>query len=108
MSYNIPSRSSNYPLMSQSEWDAAPFNQEENTAQKVKVTVSVTISKTVEVEVSDYTVEKEMNEEGLVDFNYDFSDCDLRAAVRQQINLPEDSKEFKDWIVDDFEVMLDQ
>lgn len=108
MSYNVSTRKgSNYPTMSQSEWDSAPFNQDNLEPQKLKVTVSVTISKTVEIEVSDYTVEEEMNEEGLVDLNYNFSECDLREAVREQIPLPEDSKEFKDWTVDDFEVVED-
>lgn len=106
MSYNLSSRSnSNYPIMSQAEWDNAPFNQEEPTPQKVKVTVSVTLSKTVEVSVSDYIAEREMNEEGITDLNYDFSDCDLRDAVESQIPLPQEK--FRDWDVDDFEVVME-
>lgn len=96
----------NYPTGA--EYDPkAPWNQEEYKPQKVEVTVSITLSKTVEVEVSDYTAEKDIDEDGNPSIYYDFSDCNLEQAVRDQIPLPTDRDEFKDWSEDDFAVNLE-
>ena len=53
MSYNESLRSdSNYPPMSQSEWDRAPWNEE----QEVEVTALVSIEKTLTLKVpQDYS-----------------------------------------------------
>lgn len=85
----------------------APWNIVEPEPQEIEVLVSVTISKRVKIDVDDYQKEEYKDENNNPCVDYDFSECDLRSAVRQQIHLPEDSKEFKDWIVDDFEVMID-
>lgn len=93
MSYNESlSAHSNYPPMSQWEWDHAPWNQEEPEPQEVEVTVSVTISKTMKIEVDDYSRDGE---------DIDFSDCDLREAAKDQ--LPD----LKGWEIDDYEVVLE-
>lgn len=87
MSYNESSRSdSNYPLMSQSDWDRAPWNEKESKEVKVDVTISQTLSRTVTVTVPE---------------NYD--DYDLREAVRNQVFLPSDTN--SEWEEDDFEVI---
>ena len=50
MSYNESLRSdSNYPPMSQSEWDRAPWNEEQEV--EVEVTVLVSIEKTLTLRV---------------------------------------------------------
>lgn len=72
-----------------------PYEEPDNTPIKVEVTVSVTLSKTVEIEVDDYTYDED----------YDFTDCDLKEAAKNQVKLPQDV--FKDWNVDDFEVVLE-
>ena len=114
----------NYPLMSQSEWDKAPFNKDINIPKKVKVTVSITLSKTVEVEVTDYTTEDEVDEDNNHTTIYNFSDCGLKQAVKDQVILPNEAynefyhlissydineerkfEDLKDWCVDDFEVI---
>ena len=41
----------------------APWNEKSNKPKKVEVTVSITLSKTVEVEVDDYSIE-ETDEDG--------------------------------------------
>lgn len=84
MSYE--SLKSNYPLMSQSQLDKAPFN--EPTDKEVEVTVSVTLSKTVTVTTSS-SVE-------------DLNMLDLEDLVREQCDLPQDR--CMDWYVDDFVV----
>ena len=55
MSYNESLRSdSNYPPMSQSEWDRAPWNEEQET--EVEVTALVSIEKTLTLKVpQDYS-----------------------------------------------------
>ena len=81
----------------------APWNEKSNKPKKVEVTVSITLSKTVEIEVDDYTTE-EINEDGVYNTIYNFDNCDLEQAVRNQITLP--SKVFDDWSEDDFVVNL--
>ena len=91
-----------YPTGTYNNSDA-PWNEVAKKPQKVEVTVSITLSKTVEVEIDDYTAE-EINEDGIYDTIYNFDNCDLEQAVRNQIDLP--SKIFDDWSEDDFVVNL--
>ena len=86
----------------------APWNQVEPKPKKVEVTVSITLSKTVEVEVTDYTAEEDYDEDGYNGINYDYSECDLEQAVRDQVTLPNSVGEFNDWVEDDFEVNLEE
>lgn len=44
----------NYPLMSSSEWERAPFNQEEPEVEEFEVTMSSSLSKTMLVKTIDY------------------------------------------------------
>ena len=73
----------------------APWNEIELPPKEVEVTVSVTISKTMKVPVRDYTID----EEG----NIDFSDCDLKKAVEENVRLPNT----KGWDLDNFEVVME-
>ena len=103
-----------------SDTSDAPWNQVSNDPVKVKVTVSMTLSKTVEIEVDDYTT---YIDEG--DLCNNFSDCNFYDAVRDQVWLPNEIhealskvvvdsknkeaikrlKDLEDWEVDDFEVI---
>ena len=95
MSYNESLNSnSNYPPMSQSEWDNAPWNEVELPPKDVEVTVSITVSRTMKVPVTDYVIDDE---------GVDFSSCNLIKAVKDSGKLPN----FKNWHVDDFEILLD-
>lgn len=89
----------NYPIGA--DTPDAPWNQVDPEPKKIEVTVSITLSKTVEVEVTDYTVKEEFDEDGYRGTSYDFSKCNLKQAVRDQITLPNDN----DWVEDDFEVI---
>ena len=64
----------------------APWNQEDIPEREVEVTVSVTLSKTLKIKVSDYTVDSEGN--------VDYSDCNLREAVENQIILPQEAYKY--------------
>lgn len=98
---------SNYPAGA--EYDPkAPWNQEDPKPRKIEVTVSITLSKTVEVEVTDYTAEEDYDEDGYNGTSYDYSDCNLEQAVRDQVTLPNNTEEFNDWVEDDFAVNLEE
>ena len=48
------------------------------------------------------------DEDGYNGINYDYSECDLEQAVRDQVTLPNSIGEFNDWVEDDFEVNLEE
>ena len=98
----------NIPTLMHSEELDAHWNQVDNKPQKIKVTVSMTLSKTVEIEVDDYTTEKEIDEEGNHNISYDYSECNIEQAVRDQVTLPNSIGEFNDWVEDDFAVNLEE
>ena len=111
----------------------APYNQSEPEEMEIEVTVSITLSKTMKVSVTDYEYfEGEKDEDGYIPPSYDFSNCDLEAAVKQQVYLPQEvgsvlekvqnfdnikmvkdtfkdvTSDMKDWVVDDMEVILEE
>lgn len=97
---------SNYPEGSDVSW--APWNQEENPDKEIEVTVSIVMSKTVKITVNDYNIDNRGIDED--DFYYEeinYSNCDLKEAVLSQIAVPQNTEEFKDWNIDDFEVIID-
>lgn len=86
----------------------APWNEIDPEPKKIEVTVSITLSKTVEVEVTDYTAEEDSDEDGYHGVSYDYSECDLEQAVRNQVILPNSVEKFNDWVEDDFAVNLEE
>lgn len=96
----------------------APYNEVEVPEEEIEVTVSVTLSKTVKIKVTDYTVESGTDEEGEHFKDIDYSSCDLKKAVEEQITLPQNAytriikkgklyEDLKGWNVDDMEVILE-
>lgn len=85
----------------------APWNQTDNPDKVVEVTVSVTLSKTIKIKVNDYNiVDSGKDEDGNYFEEIDYSDCDLKKAVKEQYLLPQGYL-LKGWTVDDFEVVLE-
>ena len=77
----------NYPVGS--DTSDAPWNQSENPEKEIEVTVCISISKTVKIKVSDYEItDCGKDEDGYYFEDVDYSDCDLRSAVKEQITLP--------------------
>lgn len=77
---------------------------EENPLKEIEVTISVTLSKTTKIYVSDYKMNViPLEDDMFPEINYDYSNCDLKRAVEEQIMLPQDK--FEDWQLDDFEVI---
>lgn len=97
----------------------APWNQVDNPEREVEVLVSVTLSKTFKVRVSDYTItDSGKDEDGLYFEDIDYSECNLKQVVEEQVTLPQEAykyitssgnksvkEELKGWDVDDFEVI---
>ena len=98
----------NYDYPMGADTPNAPWNKIDPEPKKIKVTVSITLSKTVEVEVTDYTAEEDYDEDGYNGINYNYSECDLEQAVRDQVTLPNSIGEFNDWVEDDFAVNLEE
>ena len=107
----------NYPMGSDTK--DAPWNQVDNPKREIDVTVSVTLSKTVKIKVSDYEItDSGKDEDGEYFEDIDCSNCDLKSAVEEQIVLPQTAhmyvksnpkvhEDLSNWCVDDFEVILD-
>lgn len=108
----------NYPLGADNP--DAPWNQEENPEREIEVTVSVTLSKTIKVKVSDYDIiDSGKDEDGEYFEDIDYSNCDLKGAVEEQIVLPQNAyiyvksnpkvhENLSNWCVDDLEVNLEE
>lgn len=109
----------NYPVGADTR--DAPWNEEDNPTKDIIVTVSITLSKTLPIKVSDYKiVDSGIDEDGNSFQDIDYSDCDLKGAVEEQIILPHKAWDYiaskskrevqailnlKDWDVDDLEVI---
>lgn len=102
----------NYNVPIGADTFSAPWNQEENKPRKIKVTVSQTVSTTLEIEVDDYKVETDWDEDCGYFPVYDYSGCDLEAAVRNQYFMPQVAAQMlnkdTEWVEDDFEVILEE
>ena len=98
----------------------APWNQVDNPEREIEVTVSVTLSKTVKIKVSDYEItDSGKDEDGECFKDIDYSNCDLKGAVEEQIVLPQSAhiyvnnspkvhEDLSNWCVDDLEVNLEE
>lgn len=107
----------NYPIGADTK--NAPWNQTDNPEREIEVTVSVTLSKTIKIKVSDYEIiDSGKDEDGEYFEDIDYSDCDLKKAVEEQITLPQNAcvhmlpqtkacKDLAGWNVDDYEVILE-
>lgn len=111
-----------YPLGAQYD-PKAPYNKNTLPEKEIEVLVSVTLSKTVKIKVSDYSITNiGKDENGDYFETLDFSDSNLKEAVENQIVLPQDSykwvtpftmvdakakADLKDWDVNEFEVIIE-
>ena len=98
----------------------APWNQADNPEREIEVTVSVTLSKTVKIKVSDYEItDSGKDEDGEYFEDIDYSNCDLKGAVKEQVILPQSAhmyvkgnskvqEDLSNWYVDDLEVNLEE
>lgn len=107
-----------------------PPKYSKSAKHTIDVAVSITLSKTMQIEVDDYEIYETDNS-----ITYDYSGCDLHKAVEDQRHLPSDLasitevifksdldlkaigmplylksaiNDCKDWNVDDLQVILDE
>ena len=114
----------NYPMGADTK--DAPWNQVDNPEREIEVTVSVTLSKTVKIKVSDYEItDSGKDEDGEYFEDIDYSNCDLEGAVEEQVYLPQEAgkliddfaigttkaknivEDLSNWNVDEMEVILE-
>ena len=98
----------------------APWNQADNPEREIEVTVSITLSKTVKVKVSDYEItDSGKDEDGEYFEDIDYSNCNLKDAVKEQVILPQSAhmyvkgnskvqEDLSNWYVDDLEINLEE
>ena len=110
----------NYDYPCGTDGPNAPWNQVDNPEMEIEVTVSITLSKTVKIKVSDYQItDSGKDEDGEYFEDIDYSNCDLKGAVEEQIVLPQSAhmyvksnpkvhEDLSNWCVDDFEVNLEE
>ena len=108
----------NYEYPEGADNKTAPWNKKELPEKYIDVCISVTLSKTVKVKVTDYTIiDSGKDENGEHYEDIDYSSCDLKEAVEEQIILPQNThcyvnyepwkKQLKGWNVDDFECIIE-
>ena len=79
----------------------APWNEVDPEVRSVEVEITLTLTKRVNLKVSDYEViEKGVDKDGVFFEDIDFSNCDIESAVKEQVELPEN------WIVEDIDTEL--
>lgn len=76
-----------------------------NEPKSIDVLVSITLSKRLPIQVTDYTSYIDINTEGNEYEDYDFNNCNLEKAVENQYTLPH--IQFSDWDIDDYIVIRD-
>lgn len=74
----------NYNYPEGSDNSLAPWNEVEQDDELVEVTISQTLSKQVEVEVNDYEVDWDYDDDGNKIPELDFSNCDLITPTLDQ------------------------
>ena len=108
----------NYPMGADTK--DAPWNQADNPEREIEVTVSVTLSKTVKIKVSDYEItDSGKDEDGEYFEDIDYSNCNLKGSVEEQVILPQSAhmyvkgnskvqEDLSNWYVDDLEINLEE
>lgn len=91
----------NYDYPMGADTKDAPWNETENPEEEIEVTISITLSKTVKIKVTDYTKEVEWNEEENAKREVlNFDDCNFKEAVEEQLWTPEDLERILTYLPD--------
>ena len=107
MSYNESLNSnSNYPVMSQSEWDNAPFNQVEIPEKEFDIDVEFVLRKTVTVSTNDYMPEYD-DEDGREYRNTANTDWECAYSESGHYTIQELLVKLKDYALKDLEKCSD-
>ena len=108
----------NYPMGADTK--DAPWNRVPNPEKEIEVIVSVSLSKTMKIKVSDYEItDSGKDEDGEYFEDIDYSNCNLKDAVKEQVILPQSAhmyvkgnskvqEDLSNWYVDDLELNLEE
>ena len=89
----------NYPAASNTP--DSPWNEVDPEVRSIEVEITLTLTKRVDLKVSDYEViEQGVDKDGVFFEDIDFSNCDIDSAVKEQVDLP------KNWIIEDIDTEL--
>ena len=101
MSYNESlSPNSNYPPMSQSEWDNAPFNEPIIPERDFDIDVEFVMSKTVTITTNDYAPEYD-DEDGRENANTENTDWEQAYDNSGHLTIAEMLQELESYVKDD-------
>lgn len=99
----------------------APYNEVEHSDEELEIFVSVVISKTIKVKVSDYTIVDAGIDENRIPYVIkDYSTCDIKEAVRNKLGVkdfnltnfelvgsnPDNIEDTKNWRLDDIDEVI--
>ena len=107
MSYNESlNDNSNYPRMSQSEWDNAPFNEQAQQKEKAfPCHVSVTLERNVNVPTTQYLESYERDEDGECVQDIDTENVDFESEYKENcFTIPDMLQELKGYVEHDLSV----
>ena len=89
----------NYPAGSNTP--DAPWNEVDPEVRSVEVEITLTLTKRVNLKVTDYElIEQGVDKDGVYFEDIDFSNCDIDSAVKEQVDFP------KNWIIEDIDTEI--
>ena len=94
-------RDGGYPAGAEFDRDA-PYNQPIIEPVEVEVDVVVTMRLRTKIMVDDYDVYEDWDDDEGKVLVKDFENCNLTKQVEEQITLPTNTEQFKEWTLDDF------
>ena len=89
----------NYPPMTKSQWDSAPFNEKPIPDKEFEVCITQTLSKTVKVSTNRYLLNEGVDDDGHRYSDIDTSDTDWKKVYKDGHYTPlELIEKFRDFL----------
>jgi hypothetical protein len=89
----------NYPPMTKSQWDSAPFNEKPIPEKEFEVCITQTLSKTVKVNTNKYLLDEGIDEDGHRYSDVDTSDTNWKEVYKDNHYTPlELIEKFRDFL----------
>jgi hypothetical protein len=95
----------NYPPMTKSQWDSAPFNEKPIPEKEFEVCITQTLSKTVKVSTNKYLLDEGVDDDGHRYSDVDTSDTNWKEVYKDNhytpLELIERFRDFLKFTLDD-------
>ena len=85
---NNYSTDGNYPPMTKSQWDSAPFNEKPMPEKEFEVCITQTLSKTVKVTTNKYLLDEGVDDDGHRYSGADTSDTNWKEVYKDEHYTP--------------------